>query len=651
VPQFVIDSCAQFYVYNLGFASLFPKYAETEFKVTQAMQIELGMIGAVAIMGMAVQARILIVLQARLREITAEQERKNAEVEAKAAERFADIGGEIEEWEKEHGRLLGVEPSRKLQDLEASPTLVAESGRPSSQFSRMGTRTQRKLSATMGTVPKSPPEEKNDAPLLSLDFGKSVEESIPANFVAKDISTSAHSVPTDVLAKDEDLKKKVELLSEIQNIRNSIAILKQETAAASSAAPSSSTSRSATVSLDSRYKLHAGVKNSLLASDSSTTHARTRSFDMSTLLSPRAGNSGPSNRTQSFSASSLGLPGSIERPKSTPLGIAEKDWEDYLNNRKLFQPPAGVTAPIPTTPIELVKPQPRPYEIAISPAVKQAMEARRLRESAFIGGGPGAALELEFGSSRGGARSATPSGMRTTYLTSGTKNASDEEEDIPLAAVSRHKKSTSSVSGMGNFGLGSRTTKPAPVILPPQPKQPQPQSQPPVRTFEELTERHKEKIRALQEPVTKNIEQEAELATVKQRWERSKAVEREVMARREAEKRTSSREPEGRTGNGGYSRRHSRSQSGEILLATAGGVGEQRERKMSSQMKVQEWQRYQGAVNSELPAPQRTAVSHQHTGSRDGGAGPVPFPSGGRMSAAWAPSAQPKRSGGKDPIM
>jgi type IV secretory pathway VirB10-like protein len=165
--------------------------------------------------------------------------------------------------------------------------------------------------------------------------------------------------------------------------------------------------------------------------------------------------------------------------------------------------------------------------------------------------------------------------MRTTYLPPGGNKASDDEEDTPLATVSRHKKSTSSVSGMGNFGLGSRTTKPAPVILPPQPKQPQPQPQPPVRTFEELTERHKEKMRALQEPVTKNIEQEAELAAVKQRWERSKAVEREVMARREAEKRANSREPEGRTGNGGtYTRRHSRSQSGEILLATSGGVGE-----------------------------------------------------------------------------
>jgi hypothetical protein len=601
------------------------------------MQIELGMIGAVAIMGMAVQARILVVLQARLREITAEQEKKNAEIEAKAAERFANIGGEIGEWEKEHGRLLGtMDPSRKLQDLEASPTLAPESERPSSQFSFMGTRKQRQSSGTMGPTTKSPPDEKNDAPLLSFDFGKSIEESIPTDFVVKDVSTSTQSIPADTLAKDEDLKKKVELLSEIQNIRKSIAILKQETTTATALVGTSPTSWSATVSLDSHYKLDTGIKDSSLALNSSPAHSRTRSLDINTMLSPRVASPRPSSRAQSFGSSSLGVshPSLIERPKSTPLGIAEKDWEAYLNNRKLFQPPAGVTAPIPTAP---VKPQPRPHEIAVSPAVKEAMEARQLRESAFVQGGPSAVLEFE--KERAG----------ESYRAN-----RDNDEDIPLSAMSRHRKSTSSISGMGNFGLGSRTTKATPVILPPQPKQPQPQPQPPVRTFEELTERHKEKMRVLQEPVTRTIEQEAELAAVKQRWERSKAVEREVMARREAEKRATSREPKGRTGNGGgYSRRHSRSLSGEILQA-AGSGAEPREQKMSSQMKVQEWQRYQGAAPSEFPAPQRPVANHKHTGSRGGGTGmTVPFPSSslGRSTAGWAPPAQPRRSGGKDPVM
>jgi len=127
-----------------------------------------------------------------------------------------------------------------------------------------------------------------------------------------------------------------------------------------------------------------------------------------------------------------------------------------------------------------------------------------------------------------------------------------------------------------------------------------------------------------------------------------------VMARRDAEKRASSREPEGRTGNGGgYSRRHSRSLSGEILLAAGGGVGEPRERKMSSQTKVQEWQRYQG-TNSELPAPQRPMAHHKHSGNRDSGTGgTAPFHSGslGRTTAAWAPPAQRRGSVGKDPVM
>jgi hypothetical protein len=484
---------------------------------------------------------------------------------------------------------------------------------------------------------QAPPEEKNDTPLLSFDLGKSIEETIPTEFVAKDVSTSARSIPADSLAKDEDLQKKVELLSEIQNIRNSIAILKQETAA------TSSTSRSATVSLDSRYKLDTGIKNSFLAPDPSTAHTRTRSLDTSMVLSPRAATSGPLSGAQGFSASnpSVNHPSSIERPRSTPLGIAEKDWEDYINNRKLFQPPAGVTAPIPTTPIGTVRSQPRPHEIAVSPAVTEAMEARRLRESVFVQGGPRAVLELGKERTEG------------SYLPPGASRENDD--DIPLAAVSRHKKSTSSVSGMGNFGLGSRTTKPTPAILPPQPKQPQPQPQPLVRTFEELSERHKEKMRALQEPVTKGIEHEAELAAVKQRWERSKAVEREVMARRDAEKRATSREPEGRTGNGGgYSRRHSRSLSNEILQAAGGGGAEPRERKMSSQMKVQEWQRYQEAAHPELSAPQRPVANHRQTGSRGSGTGmPVPFPSGllSRTTAGWAPPAQPRRSGGKDPVM
>ena len=52
------------------------------------MQIELGLIGAVALMGVAVQLRIFHVLQQKLKDIAAEQKRRKQQDEAKAAERF-----------------------------------------------------------------------------------------------------------------------------------------------------------------------------------------------------------------------------------------------------------------------------------------------------------------------------------------------------------------------------------------------------------------------------------------------------------------------------------------------------------------------------------------------------------------------------------
>ncbi|KAG8680921.1 hypothetical protein FRC09_017875 [Ceratobasidium sp. 395] len=60
---------------------------------------------------------------------------------------------------------------------------------------------------------------------------------------------------------------------------------------------------------------------------------------------------------------------------------------------------------------------------------------------------------------------------------------------------------------------------------------------PRVKTWEELQERHREKMRALQEPLRRAEAELAELENAKSRWERSQQVERQVMARREAERK------------------------------------------------------------------------------------------------------------------
>lgn len=64
------------------------------------MQIELGLVAAVALMGGAVQLRILRVLQRKLKEIGEEQKRRDEEAELNMSYRFAELVKEKEEWEK-----------------------------------------------------------------------------------------------------------------------------------------------------------------------------------------------------------------------------------------------------------------------------------------------------------------------------------------------------------------------------------------------------------------------------------------------------------------------------------------------------------------------------------------------------------------------
>ena len=71
VDCFTTAGLKEFYVWNLGFNRLFPKFTNNgiQYPVTQTMQIELGLLAAVAFMGIAVQLRVLKILQRKLSEI------------------------------------------------------------------------------------------------------------------------------------------------------------------------------------------------------------------------------------------------------------------------------------------------------------------------------------------------------------------------------------------------------------------------------------------------------------------------------------------------------------------------------------------------------------------------------------------------------
>ncbi|KAF5384794.1 hypothetical protein D9615_001424 [Tricholomella constricta] len=581
----------QFYIWNLGFRSLFPKFTNNgiEFPVSQTMQIELGLIGAVALMGAAVQLRILAVLHRKLGEITEEQKKRDEEAEFHAAGRFADVLRERTEWEKEHPTLskhgrqesgFSNTPLMKDQDGSSSPTSAEHR---SSTFTLVPDGRARYHSnvSDFKAAPTADDELRRAArnlqspvALPALDLGLGIQEDVPTGFIAAD-ELRLQSQTEDLRKKDltpgelEEIKRKEELMLEIQTIRRSIDALKSETPA-----PSSS-SASRHPSMTSRRTLSIDASSALLPIPS---HLRP----------PRE--TDPRTRAHSMEMSSLGyLPpigDTISRPTSVPPRDAE--WDAYVHDRKLLQPPAGVTPPIATTPVMATPRAP------LSPAVADALNKRKQRESAL--------------------------GL--------AEQNTDSSEDVPLAQLARHQRSSSG----GNVPVTILPPRRASAVMSPTPQRP---SVSRTRTFEELNERHREKMRDLQAPLTQAEKEEAELRAARQRWERNKAAEKEVMSRRQTEKaaqherdRRKRSEDDGErkgrktlTPPGTMDRRHSRSLSQDRLARTGPSS------KRLSTLKVEDWQKYQQDTEMGLRS-EATGLNSR----RDSRTLLVPFPDGGRRS-------------------
>ncbi|KAJ7932508.1 hypothetical protein B0H13DRAFT_1955734 [Mycena leptocephala] len=535
VDCFTTAGLKEFYIWNLGFRSLFPKYVNNgiQFPVSQTMQIELGLIGAITLMGIAVQLRVLTVLQKKLQEIAEEQKKRDEEAEIQAAGRFATVLRERDDWEKDHPTMnkhgrqeSGYSSMPLMKDHDGSNSPVAGEHR-SSTFTLVNEGRPRHQSAGSEFLFAPTPEEEltratrnlqTPGVLPALDLGLGIKDDVPRSFIAKDES------PRQVSGADfEELKRKEELVAEIQTIRRSIDALKSETP------PPSSSAESRRPSLTSR---------------------RTLSIDASSALLPRL------------------------------VPLRDDDWDLYVQDRKLLQPPVGVTPPITPTGVG--------SRIAISPAVADALNQRKRRESAL---GVGEA-------------------------------ATDSSEDVPLGKLTSHRKTSSSGGNMAPVTI----LPPRKPIVAPTPQRP-PTTR--TRTFEELNDRHREKMRDLQAPLTTAAKEDADLEVAKQRWEKAKALEKEAVTRRQAEKaallerrKRSEEEVErsGRRSMNDPASRHSRSLSADKL----GGSTSKR----LSTMKVEDWQKYQ----------QEAEVGAKGSGSgskRDSRAfrsdNAVPFP-GGRKS-------------------
>ncbi len=553
------------------------------------MQIELGLIAAVTLMGIAVQLRILHVLQRKLKEIADEHRRREQQDDAKAAERFSKLEVEKAEWEKEHPSLDKYD----RRDSQFSGTTLLRGGDSSSNprdDSNLGTRPRRSSGLSEFLAAGTPEEElkravmqrpQSPGVLPVLDLGSDIKDDVPRAFVSGDIGKSKFSG-----AKMDAIKAREDLLQEIQTIRRSIDVLKAETPQPSSG--SSSRQPSLTTSQH----------------PSSGSHARSVSYDLngaafgsSHQRPPRQPD--PRARIQSMENSAFGahIGHTIGRPTSAPL--RDEDWDSYLRDRKLLQPPSGVSAPIATTPIPVVVPTPR---LSVPTAVQDALMRRQMREGL-----------LETGAIEG-----TMTDSRTSAANPDT---------APVSQRAHHRRTASSPLSSSYM---------PPTILPPRKVTPPPALQSRTVTYEELTERHREKLHELQAPLTNAEKEQAEVATAKARWERSIAAERQAVTKRQAERaaaqakesrrRRSEETTQDRDNTNKQSRdpvtRHTRSKSADKLSTMPIPTVRPSSARLSM-LKVEDWQRQtaqgpsgatQARRDSGVPFPD--PKGHEHRSNR-----------------------------------
>ncbi|KAG8898867.1 hypothetical protein FRB99_007090 [Tulasnella sp. 403] len=507
VDCFSTAGLKEFYMWNLGFTSLFPTFSQhdppIQYPISQTMMIEIGLIGALALMGTAVQFQFLQILRRKLREITAVAEEQEREREERAARQFENVQRDRELWEKEHGTPRdsdtlaggGLESSGKLRsvDLEAGTPEIASPAAflPTLQFGR-------------------------DSTAVELSGGI-----VPGEGVA---TTNEASSAVD---EDPEIREKLKLLDEIRRVRQNIDALREPRS--SSPTPTTytglglgpSTARPvSTISMPMPTPGSTPSNHSSAASSTGGAPPRP----------PRGVNPADIRpRTKSMGDFDFNISNTLKLPEDPD----KMHWDEYTKDRKLFTPPSGVTPPIPTSEYPMM-----------SPAVREALEKRRAMEEMMSLDPEAVALaklrehrasvavgDQDAGPSRqehGGAR------PKTLYGQPAEKQYPPRRSDEGHGAEGSSRPAKHGHTRSRSFGgfvvLPSR--KPAPKAQTPDPASP---FVPPPRfvTSGELDERHRKRLHQLQEPLSREVAEQAKLDEAKGRWERSRATEKAVMERKE----------------------------------------------------------------------------------------------------------------------
>lgn len=469
----------------------------------------LGQIGA------AIQYRVLGILQVKLDQIKREDaERREAEEEERAAARFKNHQTDLEKWENKYGS--GSKSGGFDQDYDSSGeggqlailNKEKERDRSSSLYSLMRQGTNGEYSSLGQRSPTF--QQHGDHGSVEMMRGSSDARSLQSNGILPAMQLGDSIAPSlgvgvEELALTPEEKERQRLMDEIKEVRKSIDVLRATT-------PTSLISPS------------------------------TSEFGFGTAGDARSRRQSQMSFGAASFASGLGTRGRIDSPNLPEPTPKEKEWNDYLAERKLFTPPTGITAPIETSV--------PPYRSnvgrlsKIPDSVLAAVERRERTLSAFEMGSAGIKDgQYEELAGQQGAADKRYSGMSTLQKRHSTLALVQNEGSSPVSPTLPSPPATAAVNPRNSRLLSNQ-----PVIVghahsnvlnpnanvkaeTQRPKGPER-----IITYDELAARHRAKLTQMQNPVTEVMKDQLKLAETKAQYDKQRDIERRTMAMREADR-------------------------------------------------------------------------------------------------------------------
>jgi hypothetical protein len=485
-------------------------------------------------------------LQKRVNQMREEEEARTDAIEvSKAAERFKNVGSELQEWEDKHGsgssavRPGSSTPLSPYELLDApSPATTVDDGRgglvrPS--FPRGDDSDRRRASSTMSLLHRDD-RDRGTYDSLSLHSPPLQHTPSSAHFsgleelLAPEVTAKTLSAPVT----DPELESKIRLLEEVKKAREEVR-----------------------GSLD---KIR------------SNANTPTPSMARSGALSPTYIPTGAGNRVSSYSGSesemdrraSIASSRILDHPErtrisshsSSPPGIStqpQSEWESYLAERRLVSPSSIGSTPGARTSANLVSNATR---LSMHGAVSGEMDSsagRRERTTSMME----PQMTSEWGV-REELRSPPRAALSHHYSNDDIRRTASFHERPSSFAESHRERQYSNGSITKSTPMGppliiGSAAGPMPhsasATLPsnrPSPTAPgmgsrsqsmnmRPQQQR-TMTYEEHADRHRQRLSKLQDPVTAKMKEEVDLARAKAQWERQKKREAEEMKKREEAK-------------------------------------------------------------------------------------------------------------------